>query len=70
MRALVTCCIALTGCPFKSYESQKIQSSQRFTYHGSGAGVTIERLQVGNRGSRAKVVVCTVERVALETGRL
>ena len=26
-------------CPFKSFESQKIQSSQRFTYHGSGAGV-------------------------------
>ena len=33
MRAMVTCCTALTGCPFKSYESQKIQSSQRFIYH-------------------------------------
>ena len=32
MRALVTCCTALTGCPFKSFESQKIQSSQRFIY--------------------------------------
>ena len=30
MRALVTCCTALTGCPFKSFESQKIQSSERF----------------------------------------
>ena len=36
MRALVTCCTALTGCLLKSYESQKIQSSQRFIYHGSG----------------------------------
>ena len=43
MRALVTCCTALTGCPFKSHEAQKIQASQRFIYHGSGAGVTIER---------------------------
>ena len=33
MRALVTCCTALTGFPFKSHESQKIQSSQRFIYH-------------------------------------
>ena len=32
MRALVTCCTALTCCPFKSYESQKIQSYQRFIY--------------------------------------
>ena len=32
MRALVTCCTALTGCPFKSQESPKIQSSQRFIY--------------------------------------
>ena len=49
MRALITCCTALTGCLLKSYQSQKIQSSQRFIYHGSGAGVTIELLQVGNR---------------------
>ena len=43
MRALVTCCTALTGCPFKSYESQKTRSSRRFIYHGSGAGVTVKR---------------------------
>ena len=49
MRALVTCCTALTGCPFKSYESQKIESSQRFICHGGGAGVAVERLCVGNR---------------------
>ena len=33
MRALVSCYKALSGCPFKSYESQKIQSSQRFMCH-------------------------------------
>ena len=33
MRALVTCCTALTGCPFESCESQKIRSSQRFIFH-------------------------------------
>ena len=49
MRVLVTRCTALTGCPFRSNESQKIQSSQRFICHGSGAGVTIKRLLVGNR---------------------
>ena len=41
MRALVTCCTVLSGCPFKSHESQMIQSSQSFIYQGSGAGVTI-----------------------------
>ena len=35
MRALVTCCTALTGCLFKSDESQKIQSSQRFIHQMS-----------------------------------
>ena len=34
MRALVTCCTALTGCPFKSYESQKIQSASCFFREG------------------------------------
>ena len=35
MRAMITCCTAMTGCLLKSYESQKIPSSQRFIYHGS-----------------------------------
>ena len=57
-RVLVTCCTALTGCPFKSCWSQKIQSSQRFVY-GSGADVTIERFQVGNSaGSELVVAPC------------
>ena len=33
MRALITCCTALTGWLLKSNESQKIRSSQRFIYH-------------------------------------
>ena len=49
--------VALTGCPFKSCWSQKIQSSQRFVCHGSGADVTIERFQVGNSAGSELVVL-------------
>ena len=83
-RALVTYCTALTGCPFKSCESQKIQSSQRFIHHGGGADVTIERLLVGNRAGWAggtlrtppswnpceKLRSALVVELALETGCL
>ena len=86
MRALVACYTALTGCRLKSDESQKIRSSQRFIYHGSGAGVTVKRLQVetvlagswryvqntSKLESVREVLQCRllVEWLASETGRL
>ena len=71
-----TCCTAPTGCPFKSYESQKIQSSQRFMYHGSGAGVDdlnaskLESVLAGRAGSVREFWTALVEWLALEVERL
>ena len=48
MCALVTCCTALTGCPFKSNESQKIQSSQRFFFQVQRARV-VKCMRAGER---------------------